>query len=245
MTNSSNGRQADPAADNPTHQAAAPAFVLRPMTTDDIPTVVAIDRLSFPNPWAYTIYLYEVARNPSSEMVALALVEPGAPVETTRGWLRRWWDRLRGITPPYTGPTVIGYGGFWRAQQRAHISTIAVHPAWRGHSLGELLLASMVWRAIAFAMERVTLEVRVSNHAAITLYEKYGFQRSGIKPGYYNDNKEDAYDMRIPALDAAYRAGLADRWRALADRITFADTFTGGPVPAAKPSAGRQGSPHR
>jgi [ribosomal protein S18]-alanine N-acetyltransferase len=40
-----------------------------------------------------------------------------------------------------------------------------------------------------------TLEVRESNHGAITLYERFGFKSAGLRPGYYHDNKEDAVIM--------------------------------------------------
>jgi len=39
----------------------------------------------------------------------------------------------------------------------------------------------------------VTLECRVSNEPALALYEKYGFERVGLRPRYYSDNHEDAY----------------------------------------------------
>jgi len=43
--------------------------------------------------------------------------------------------------------------------------------------------------------EQYTLEVRESNHGAITLYERFGFKSAGLRPGYYHDNKEDAVIM--------------------------------------------------
>ena len=41
----------------------------------------------------------------------------------------------------------------------------------------------------------ITLEVRVSNAAAIRLYRSLGFQPTGIRRGYYTDNREDALIM--------------------------------------------------
>ena len=41
----------------------------------------------------------------------------------------------------------------------------------------------------------ITLEVRVGNKAAISLYEKYGFKSLGVRKGYYQDNNEDALIM--------------------------------------------------
>ena len=54
-----------------------------------------------------------------------------------------------------------------------------------------------------------TLEVRVSNDGAITLYERLGFVARGVRRGYYTDNREDALIMwRDPAsTDRAREAG--------------------------------------
>ncbi|HZO06528.1 MAG TPA: GNAT family N-acetyltransferase, partial [Solirubrobacterales bacterium] len=40
-----------------------------------------------------------------------------------------------------------------------------------------------------------TLEVRVSNRPAITMYERLGFRSAGVRPRYYQDNGEDALIM--------------------------------------------------
>lgn len=53
----------------------------------------------------------------------------------------------------------------------------------------------MVVQAMAYGMEAMTLEVRVSNHIAQRLYAKFGFQGAGVRKGYYSDNKEDALIM--------------------------------------------------
>jgi [ribosomal protein S18]-alanine N-acetyltransferase len=43
----------------------------------------------------------------------------------------------------------------------------------------------------------VTLECRVSNEPALALYDKYGFERVGLRPRYYSDNHEDAYVLSL------------------------------------------------
>jgi len=53
-----------------------------------------------------------------------------------------------------------------------------------------------------------TLEVRVSNATAIALYERFGFEPSGIRRGYYTDNREDALIMwKDPIRQVAAREG--------------------------------------
>ena len=91
--------------------------------------------------------------------------------------------------------TVAGYGGFWHVVNEAQITNIAVAAPYRRMGVGSLLIDSL----IAAAQERetmgITLEVRVSNTAAIKLYEKYGFNPEGIRKGFYSNNKEDAVIM--------------------------------------------------
>jgi ribosomal-protein-alanine N-acetyltransferase len=51
--------------------------------------------------------------------------------------------------------------------------------------------------AAARGAKSASLEVRVSNDAAIRLYRKYGFQVAGRRVRYYRDNDEDAYIMTV------------------------------------------------
>ena len=72
---------------------------------------------------------------------------------------------------------------------------IAVLPEMRGRGLGEELLRAMLEQGTKMGIIYWTLEVRVSNIAAIKLYEKVGFTSAGIRPGYYEKPREDANIM--------------------------------------------------
>ena len=212
---------------SPSSKGTSPAgVILRRMRREDIPQVVEIDRQAFPMPWSTNVYHYELDHNPLSVMVSLALageMSPAPPLSGLGGWLRR----LLG-TNGTSGPAqvIAGYGGFWFSRQEAHISTIAVRPDWRGHGLGEVLLAGMVRRALFMEAKVISLEVRVSNEPAIALYRKYDFARFGIKRGYYRDNNEDAFDLRVSPVDALYHQRFAARWEELHQRRPFEDAFT-------------------
>jgi len=121
---------------------------------------------------------------------------------------------------------VIGYGGCWLIAGEAHISTIAVHPDHRGQGLGELLLASMLKRAIRLGGEYSVLEVRESNEAAQALYRKYEYTVIGRRRQYYRDNGEDALLMEARPLDGAYYRRIEARLAALSGRVHFDDRFT-------------------
>jgi ribosomal-protein-alanine N-acetyltransferase len=93
------------------------------------------------------------------------------------------------------GTMVVGFAGFWTLVDEAHVTTIAVHPEGRGKGIGKALMAQLLADSASLGMSCATLEVRVSNEAAIKLYESLGFQNSGVRKNYYPDNREDAVIM--------------------------------------------------
>jgi [ribosomal protein S18]-alanine N-acetyltransferase len=95
---------------------------------------------------------------------------------------------------------VVGYMGFWLIQDEAHITNLAVHPAFRRRKLGERLLLALLRQAVRLGAKRATLEVRASNESARHLYEKHGFQIIAIRRKYYTDNNEDAMVMWVDDL---------------------------------------------
>lgn len=189
-------------------------YTIRPMEPDDVPTVVAIERLSFPTPWLASSFLYELDR--SKQSFYYVLLKPGtdAPAAFGQGW-RRW---LRGVVRWPEQSRVIGYVGFRFQSAGAHISTIAVHPDWRRKGLGELLLLTALEKALELGGSVVSLEVRASNRVAQNLYLKYGFRFTNVHRGYYRDG-EDAWLMEVQVNQGAYRAGLAGRRQVLEARL--------------------------
>jgi ribosomal-protein-alanine N-acetyltransferase len=210
-----------------------PQVILREMTLDDIDQVFNLDRMSFPTPWPIRTYRYEIEDNEHSCMFVLEPV--GEPPVRAKTASPRWWERLLGLGNGSNGnghhatPFLSGYSGMWHIADEAHVSTIAVHPEWRGRKLGELLLWSMIRQAMLQQAAQVTLEVRVSNSLAQGLYRKYGFEVMGLRKGYYRDNGEDAYMMAVMRLDEAYRARLNGFGRALAQDIHVIDRWWGQP----------------
>lgn len=90
---------------------------------------------------------------------------------------------------------VAGYGGMWHVVTEGHITNIAVSEKFRRLGVGNAIVSKMIELAEEKDMLGVTLEVRVSNEAAISLYKKHGFKIEGLRKEYYDDNKEDAYIM--------------------------------------------------
>jgi ribosomal-protein-alanine N-acetyltransferase len=92
---------------------------------------------------------------------------------------------------------VVGYCGVWIVIDEAHITNIAILPEFRGKKLGEALMKKVLEIVKMRGARSVTLEVRVSNIVAQSLYRKFGFQAGGIRKGYYSDNYEDALVMWV------------------------------------------------
>jgi len=186
------------------------SYVVAPMTLADVDQVLEIEQASFSAPWSARAFRYEIAENEHSVML---VVRP-AP-RTSFRWVQ-WLRRHKLLSP---GPA-LGYAGSWLLVDDIHISTIAVHPQWRGRGLGELLLVSLLEKGIELEAQRATLEVRVSNLAAQGLYGKYGFEIVSRRKGYYADNNEDAYIMVTPSFKSPeFQATLYRNLGALGKRL--------------------------
>ncbi len=73
-----------------------------------------------------------------------------------------------------------------------HILNLGVMARWQRHGVGKLLVETVLNEAVKASVQKVFLEVRSSNTAAIKLYEGQGFKKQGIRKKYYSDNNEDA-----------------------------------------------------
>lgn len=146
-------------------------ITFRTMTATDLEEVLAIENDSFPHPWNRDHFLDELKSVHAFPLVAL---DPG--------------KRIIG----YICPRLI--------LDEGQILNVAVLRAFRGQSIGRILLE----RVLADCRERggstVSLEVRPSNHAAIALYQGLGFVATGIRRNYY-ENGEDAILMEYIFAD--------------------------------------------
>jgi ribosomal-protein-alanine N-acetyltransferase len=158
------------------------------MRLGDLDAVHAIEQASFTTPWPPHAYQSEIETNRLAHYIVA---------------------RIDG--------EVVAYAGMWIMVDEAHITTFAVHPAWRRQRLGERLLLAAIDIAVARGAREATLEVRLSNLPARRLYEKYGFRPVGLRPRYYSDNHEDALIMTTEPLDSSRMTARIDRLRAVVD----------------------------
>lgn len=87
---------------------------------------------------------------------------------------------------------IVGYAGMHIGGDEGFIDNVAVSPHHRRQGVAAALMAALLACGREEHLYRLTLEVRPSNTAAIALYEKWGFTRDGIRPGFYRDPAEDA-----------------------------------------------------
>ena len=90
---------------------------------------------------------------------------------------------------------IYGYIGMYQSLDEGEITNVAVAPGKRNAGTGRLLIQAAMEQAKQQGITRIVLEVRVSNASAIHLYEKCGFVNCGIRKGFYDFPKEDAYIM--------------------------------------------------
>jgi len=157
--------------------------VVRRAGPADLPAIAAIEAVSFPSPWSETLLAGELRQPDATYLVA-----------TING-------------------AVVGFVGIWHVLDEGHICTLAVAPGWRGHGLGELLVLAAIERAMELDATQVYLEYRVGNNSAARLYEKLGFERTGIRRRYYSDTGEDAVLAQISGLgEPEGRRALERAW---------------------------------
>ena len=181
--------------------ARPPVRVLvTPMRIDHLPEVQAIEKASFTSPWPSHAYRSELETN-----------------------------RLAHYLVATVHDRVIAYGGIWLMVDEAHVTTFAVHPAWRRRSIGAVLLLALLDLAVDRQAREATLEVRLSNMAARKLYEKFGFRPVGVRPRYYSDDGEDALIMTTEPLDTAGMRERIARLRAELDAAPAPEAPDGWP----------------
>ena len=136
------------------------------MTPADLDRVMEIVALSYRTPWSRRAFMSELTEN---------------------SYAHYFVARHDG--------KIVGYVGMWVILEEAHITNIAVDPAYRRKKVAWRLLQDMFRKAKELGATRMTLEVRVSNLSAQDLYRKLGFVDRGIRKGYYTDTNEDAIIM--------------------------------------------------
>jgi ribosomal-protein-alanine N-acetyltransferase len=172
----------------PDPDSDGPVVHLVPMRRRHLRAVMRIESQVYPRPWSLPLFMSELnLRNSRIYYVA----------------------RINS--------TIVGYCGVMLVEDDAHITNIAVDPAWHRHGIATRLLLNAARQAEAKGATRITLEVRMSNAGAQALYRRFGFEPAGVRKNYYAESREDAlimwadglgtpeYTARLVAIEAAVR----------------------------------------
>jgi ribosomal-protein-alanine N-acetyltransferase len=150
---------------------------IRRLTLADLAAIERIEQRAYPTPWSRSMFAGELAKTSS---ICLGAFDADAE-EALVAYL-----------------IISRYSDAW------HVMNVAVHDDYRGQGVATLLLNRLFELTAADDRRGYTLEVRVSNAAAIRLYERHGFVARGVRRGYYTDNREDALIMwKDPARERA------------------------------------------
>ncbi|MFF3664145.1 ribosomal protein S18-alanine N-acetyltransferase [Microtetraspora malaysiensis] len=137
--------------------------VLRQMTREDLPAVVEIERITFPlDAWSEAMLRGEIDDQPRTRHYVVAV----------------------------DGDTIVGYAGLAAAADQADVQTIAVLAGHRRSGVGAALLTELLAEAERRGACEVFLEVRSDNAPAQAMYERFGFERLGVRRNYYDDGTD-------------------------------------------------------
>jgi len=143
-------------------------ITLRPMRLVDIPAIVKMELVCFPeDPWPFEAFEHEIINDYSEPLVAR---DPDG--------------------------RIVGYMITWFMGPEAHIANIAVDPELRDRGIGRAMMDTAIAKSRGAGAEEMVLEVRTTNVAAITLYKSLGFVPVYVRKNYYRSG-EDAVVMSL------------------------------------------------
>lgn len=141
-------------------------MIIERMNAAHVPQIAELEKVCFADPWSVTSIETELSSRLSLWFVAME------------------------------GDTVVGYVGSQTVIDESDVMNIAVHPDYRRQGIGEALLETLADALREKGSRGLTLEARVSNTPAVSLYKKAGFLQVGLRKNYYRNPKEDALILR-------------------------------------------------
>jgi ribosomal-protein-alanine N-acetyltransferase len=139
---------------------------IRNMNNEDLETVFELECLVFEDPWSFSNFQHEIARSAVS------------------------WPLI-----VETNYEIVGYTIPWFVADEMHLANIATSPIYFRQGIANRIMIVLFDECIRRKINRVFLEVRPTNTSAIVMYEKFGFERIGIRRRYYR-NGENAIVMQ-------------------------------------------------
>jgi [ribosomal protein S18]-alanine N-acetyltransferase len=140
--------------------------LIAPLRRRHLRAVLQVEGQVYPKPWTLGVFLSELALTDTRCYVVARI-----------------------------GGKVVGYAGVMLNGDEAHVTTVAVDPRWHRHQVATRMLAVLVRVTVDKGFTAMTLEVRMGNTAAQSLYRRFGFAPGGVRKNYYPETNEDALIM--------------------------------------------------
>lgn len=140
-------------------------MIIRRMKEEDAPQVALIEADNFSVPWSEKSFREAAVK---TETIYVVAEENGE---------------------------ILGYAGAWCVFGEADITNVCVRKVSRKQGIGTRMLQFLIEEGVNVKIKTFFLEVRESNSAAISLYEKFGFQKIGIRKNFYEKPVENGIVM--------------------------------------------------
>lgn len=137
-------------------------MIIRRMEEKDTPAAAALEKENFSEPWSENAFREELSNENALYLVA------------------------------YEGEALLGVCGYVSSCNEADVMNVSVRKNMRRKGIASAMMDELIKRGREKGMVAFTLEVRIGNVAARTLYEKKGFKEEGIRPRFYSNPTEDA-----------------------------------------------------
>jgi ribosomal-protein-alanine N-acetyltransferase len=145
------------------------SFSLRPATTDDLASILEIERKVHVSPWGEENFRFELSKPYSHFLV---------------------------MTDDESDSHVAGYIVYWVLFDECQVLNVVVDLPFRGAGFAKRMIRQAAQTALQKGIKKLTLEVRKSNSPAIQLYQNLKFVITHVRRGFYS-NGEDAYQMTL------------------------------------------------
>ncbi|MBP9997007.1 MAG: ribosomal protein S18-alanine N-acetyltransferase [Lachnospiraceae bacterium] len=157
-------------------------IVIRELTLKDIDAVCLMEEEAFSMPWHKESFI-DMINNPDALYLVAEAIDDTCVISAN-------------AAQNGNCVKVVGCAGVISVIGEGDICNIVVSTDYRGQGVGTKLVKALLLQGEEdYGIKEYTLEVRVSNKPAIALYEKMGFVGEGVRPGFYDEPKEDALIM--------------------------------------------------
>ncbi|HXX73766.1 MAG TPA: ribosomal protein S18-alanine N-acetyltransferase [Nitrospiraceae bacterium] len=154
------------------------SFTIEPATLEALSDILHIEEACFSAPWTRKMLEAELTGNRFAHFL-----------------LAKQSDM-----PGTDSTAVVGYLCYWIVFEEVRLMNLAVLSSVRRQGLARTLVIHALQTGVNQGAVRAVLEVRASNIAAQTLYQRLGFHRIATRPSYYTNPSEDAVLMELEPI---------------------------------------------